>query len=364
MTRIVSLVKTSKGHMKINQTQASAEFSAELLEKVQVELAKLGYSNDRPAGLAEAVMRLSDFYVKNPTKQTPWREMWCQAAYLTYFLPLNWWRMSWAIQRGIKVGFFDGVEHMIDFGSGLGSAAFAFSNNGVEFPSGVTCVERAREAIALHQSLAPSSSLLSWQTGAPDPRKIKARTLAVFSYSLTELNDLPEWAEACDSVMIVEPATQDDSRRLLKLRQVLLDRGWKMVAPCTHQQACPLLVHSERDWCHDRCTWQQPDWLARIERLIPIKNGTLPFSYLMAKRTSETPLQAGHARITGDRQDFKGFAKQLICRSSEREFAAWQKRDVGKEYPEFGRGELVSLAHGIEKKGNELRPKIGQITRM
>ena len=143
----------------------------------------------------------------------------------------------------------------------------------------------------------------------------------------------------------------------MKLRETFIKDGWNVAAPCTHQQACPLLHESERDWCHDRSPWQQPPELAALEKHMPIKNGTLPFSYLMLTRL---PAQHGtnSARMTGDLQEFKGFAKQLICRGPEREFLSWQKRDFKKvDYPERLRGELVILQDGIAKKGNELRPE-------
>lgn len=307
-------------------------------------------------------MKLSTFYARNPSKQTPWDQAWCQAAYLAYYLPLNWWRMSWATMRGQEVGFFEGFRSVIDFGSGLGSATFAFEEQNISFDR-TLCVERSREAIKIHEDIVlHSSRSLDWQTFAPDPKKIDTGTLAVFSYSLTELEGLPAWAAACDGLMIVEPATQDDGRRLLKLRQTLIDTGWTISAPCTHQMPCPLLVHSERDWCHDRCKWEQPTWLQEIERHMPIKNGTLPFSYLLARKGDQPHCDSSVARMTGDLQEFKGFAKQLICRGPEREFVSFQKRDFKKEYPNFPRGTMVRLRDGLEKKRNELRPKQGDIT--
>ncbi|MCX6126815.1 MAG: hypothetical protein NTV34_18965, partial [Proteobacteria bacterium] len=184
---------------------------------------------------------------------------------------------------------------------------------------------------------------------------------ALFSYSLTELAELPSWVTQCEGLMIVEPGTQDDGRRLLEIRKKLISQGWFIAAPCTHQKACPLLTHSERDWCHDRCNWNPPEWILAIERYMPIRNGTLPYSYLMARKSVGTLSLQNGARITGDLQEFKGFAKQLVCRGGDREFIAWQRRDFKKEYPNILRGDLIQVDPDVKKKGNELRPELHQL---
>jgi len=270
------------------------------------------------------------------------------------------------VSRGKEFDFFADYKHAIDFGSGLGSAELAMTAEGVGFDS-MQFIETAHEAVNLHRALIETTGArLSWSTREPSTKDILPETLAIFSYSFTELKQLPKWVEACDGLMIVEPATQEDGRRLMELRQAWINLGWSVVAPCVHQEACPLLVHSGRDWCHDRVAWQRPDWIQAMEDYMPIKNGTLPYSYMLLRRKPLRSHYTQHgfklARVTGDLQEFKGFAKQLICQSSEREFIAFQKRDFKKAYPNFPRGSLVSIKEGLEKKGHELRPKAEEMT--
>jgi hypothetical protein len=331
-----------------------------LMKKIEGLLNARGFTYDRPHAIADAIMKQSDFYAKNPQKSTPWHESWCQIAYIAYYLPLNWWRLAAATARGLEVGFFDGWDKFVDFGSGLGSASLAFESHGLKFNGGGLSIEISKPAVAIHKELHQGNLIeLIWQQGEPKAAAIDSKTLAVFSYSFTELRTLPSWAEQCGGIFLVEPATKDDGRRLLKVRQDLISKGWHVVAPCTHQSVCPLLQESERDWCHDRAMWTPPAELLRLEQHMPIKNGTLPFSYLMlTKEKDQTQFSQPRARITGDLQEFKGFTKQLICRSSEREFLSWQKRDFKKQdYPKIARGDLITIKEDIEKKGNELRPK-------
>ena len=322
-----------------------------------IETIDQGASN--PKRIADCVMRLSTYYAENPLGKTPWNEAWCQIAYLAYYYPMNWWRMVVAIDRSKGSGHFSKFEQLVDFGSGLGSTSFAFDFMGIDFPQGDIFIESSKIAIELHQKLVGSNARhSSW---SQDSRKlnIDRPTLATFSYSLTELSQLPDWVQHCQGLLILEPATRDDGRKLMQLRRDLLPLGWSAVAPCTHQEPCPLLELTERDWCHDRVFWKQPDWLAKIEDNMPIKNGTLPFSYLFLVR-NELALQGkdtNHGRMTGDLQDFKGYSKQLFCRGKDREFVSWQHKIFGKKMQGITRGSLVKYRIGIESKGNEIRPE-------
>ncbi len=304
--------------------------------------------------IAKAVMALSDFYAKHPEKSSPWSERWAQVAYVAYYMPLNFWRLCGVLARGQQINFFEGFEHYIDFGSGLGSLGMAFDQGGLRFRSG-QCVERSHEAISFHRKLSGSSRTpIDWSSSV-SITQMRPNTLAILSYSFTELTELPPWVHKCEGLLIVEPSTRDDARRLQKLRASLLKVGWYVWGPCTHGGPCPLLELSERDWCHDRFEWTQPEWLKSIETHMPIKNGTLPCSWLMLRKTSPSQKNVGKARMTGDLQEFKGFAKQLTCLDATREFVAWQKRDFKNGYPDIRRGDLVQIKEGLIIRGNEIR---------
>ena len=177
----------------------------------------------------------------------------------------------------------------------------------------------------------------------------------------TELKDIPrEWLDY-EALIIIEPSTRDDARRLQAERPRLIEAGFSLWAPCPHQDDCPLLV-SDRDWCHDRVHFEAPAWFTAIEKHLPIKNRTLSFSYLAArKKPSPLARATGDqqlARLVGDTLDEKGKSRQALCRSSEREFLAWfPQRFKTKTHIEMSRGSLVRLAPDLEKKQQEVRLK-------
>jgi hypothetical protein len=335
------------------------EFPKALQQRIFELIETLDQGASNPKRIADCVMRLSTYYAENPQGKTPWNEAWCQIAYLAYYYPMNWWRMVVAIDRSKGSGHFSKFEQLVDFGSGLGSSSSAFDFMGLDFPRGGIFIESSKIAIELHQKLVGSNARhFSWSL---DSRRlnIDRPTLATFSYSLTELSLLPDWVQQCQGLLVLEPATRDDGRKLMQLRRELLNQGWNVVAPCTHQEPCPLLELTERDWCHDRVFWKQPDWLSKIEEHMPIKNGTLPFSYLFLVRNDGATLEqeSNQGRMTGDLQDFKGYSKQLFCRGKEREFVSWQHKIFGKKMSGIPRGSLVRFRVGIESKGNEIRPE-------
>ncbi|MBC7465025.1 MAG: hypothetical protein H7256_03460 [Bdellovibrio sp.] len=307
--------------------------------------------------LASDVLRLSDFFINNPDGLTPWTETFCQNAYRNYFLPLNYIRVANVIERGSQVGFFKGFETTIDWGSGPGTASLAFAHNEklkTQLKSQIL-IEKSSSALKtftdfnsqfIHPDFTTKLSLNNLSCN-------KNKTLLTFSYSLTEMDSLPEGWNEFEGLMILEPATHQDGRKLLELRKKLIAEGYFIWAPCLHQNNCPLLTLSKHDWCHDRFHVKAPDWFLKLEEYLPMKNRTVTTSYLLARKTKPDFDVTNKGRLTGDSLKEKGKTRQLICRSPEREFLAWMHKNKNEQV--LPRGELVTLPNDLEVKSNELR---------
>jgi hypothetical protein len=300
--------------------------------------------------LAEAIVQLSKEFQREE-RQTPWAKSAMRAAYLSYFFPLNYLR----IQRVIKMlpaHFFGHYKHVIEIGSGAGSFQAAQSLFGPSY----SVVEKDDIAFELHLSLADHLKLVRprrWPISAqPD---ILPQTLVVLVYSFNELKSLPGWVEQAEAVFIVEPSQIVQSRALMSLRKELLKKGFYAVAPCTHQETCPLLQHTKNDFCHDRFFPQFPGWLQDLETMLPMKNRSLTLSYLVAvKHAQMSQVFAGQTRVLGDTLFEKGKVRQAICRGPDREFISVLKKQ-DKKFAGFEHGSLIKLPPALEKKGNELR---------
>lgn len=290
-----------------------------------------------PKKIADDILRLSDFYIQNPKATTPWDQAWAQKALLCYYWPLNTLRFQSVYQELQESNFFNGIDQFIDFGAGPATAASVL-------------YEKQKSVLAVETSTVPQKWFpeIQWAQNF----QVQSKTCFILSYSLTEMSQLPTQALQSDALIIIEPASQVDGRNLLQLRSELIKQKYSVWAPCSHQDDCPLLVHSKTDWCHDRIHFEAPTWFLEIEHHLPIKNKTLTMSYLAVKKQSPAP--PTWARLTGDLLNEKGKSRQLICRGPQREFLAWMHRDG--EVPEYFRGEKV-LVSEFEQKSNELRVK-------
>lgn len=337
-----------------NSTAKNYSIPDFLRQNIEQALVGLGSSLQKSSHLAQAVMKLSDFFIQNPEQKTPWNNTGTAIAYLSYYTPLNYLRACRVVEKAQEVLFFNDLNHVIEFGSGLGSATLALQNL-AEIKS-FDFIETSEVAQKIHQQLLQNKPQENkkWHRLFHNSLRTDAKTLAVFSYSLTELPTLPQWATQCEAVMILEPSTQQDGRNLMELRHKLIEKGFFIWAPCTHQNFCPLLNESKTDWCHDRLHIAQQDWQKELEQHLPMKNRTLTVSYLLARKTPPPPFAKGTARLVGDQLDEKGKVRQMVCRGPQREYLAWLKK-IGPA-PELFRGELFAIAENSELKGNEIRP--------
>lgn len=313
-------------------------------DQIEKHLKTLGLSLLDDKKIAHCIQQMSDFYIENPLEQTPWDEKWAQAAQIAYYLPLNYLRAQAVVDEARRVRFFDNIKSFCEIGSGLG-ALTAHLNDYIQ--TGF-CVEISNEANQLHKKLFPNKGYSFKNDALKSPVDLVA-----FSYVLTELSKIPPEALNAEALLIIEPSTQEDGRKLMQIRQDLIDKGYFIWAPCTHQGQCPLLVHSKKDWCHDRIHLQMPEWFLNIEKNLKFKNRTVTFSYLLARKTPPVLMKSNSARVVGDMLKEKGKTRTLICKGEEREFLSWLHKD--KLDIEIHRGDLIDIDFSVESKGSELR---------
>jgi len=116
--------------------------------------------------------------------------------------------------------------------------------------------------------------------------------LVIASYVINELTDTARgkliaamWAKTNDTLVIVEPGTPAGYQRVLDARAQLIRAGAHVIAPCPHDEACPLV---KPDWCHFSQRLQR----SRVHK--QLKSAELPyedekFIYLAVSRTPAPP---------------------------------------------------------------------------
>lgn len=343
----------------------SFSFPKNLEEKIWIELNKLGCDPDGISRIKDCIVRLSDHFISQKAK-SPLTEKWAQIAYLSYYFPMNYLRAQAVCEEALRLGFLHEINTAVDIGSGLGSLTANLLNIKTDWRK-LHSIDVSRDAIEIQKQLLadapPSLKVLKQEQLLKDEKF----DLACLSYSWNEFSEVEKVQflddlENFEAIMIIEPSTQTHARNLMALRAELMKRGFYAWGPCTHQQECPLLIHSKTDWCHDRIAVEKSKWQSAIEKQLPFKNETITFSYLLMRRTKPNfeiieneGLKYQATRVIGDELIEKGKNRQAICRSSEREFFAWFPQRLKHNIFKFMHGESVKLNIDTQKKSNELR---------
>jgi ribosomal protein RSM22 (predicted rRNA methylase) len=181
------------------------------------------------------------------------------AAYLLTRMPATYAAVATGLAEAqVRLPGF-GPRTLLDAGAGPGTGSWGAVET---FPdldavtmldhnAGLLAAARRLAGASDHAALHHSQQLIGNLHPFPLDRRFD---LVLASYALTELPDgkvvstaLDLW-EHCDGVLVlIEPGRTRDFGRLMAVRAALLEAGAKMVAPCPHENACPL---PEGDWCH------------------------------------------------------------------------------------------------------------------
>lgn len=319
----------------------------------------------------QSILEISDSYQQD--NSTSPKSAWLESknflhGYSHYFHPLNLMRSQGVINRLSSVlpphWTFDSV---IDFGIGFGAATLALHQSRLTHAAtdffGIEEDPAFIQKLTQLKYLKSPSLKVNLGTLMPAPSKGN-KQLLVMSYSLNEIAKLsgPEsdrsalkWLFDYESILILEPSTHQCGRQLLLLRQMLLNQGYTVVAPCTHQGGCPLLS-TKSDWCHDRFHWEAPPFFEKLRQQLPMKQQTLTVSYLLVTKRTDLLQEAPMARRVGDVLTEKGKTRQMICLSEERLFLTALHKDQKSLETVFGdRGESMPIPSTVVRKGNELR---------
>jgi ribosomal protein RSM22 (predicted rRNA methylase) len=225
---------------------------------------------------------------------------------------------------------------LLDVGAGPGTAAWAARD---AWPSlrAITLIEPNPVFRGLAARLLPEAQIVAGDLGSPKPRA----DLVTASYVLAELPEKAAariagdlWAAAARMLVLVEPGTPAGFARIRAARVALIEAGGHVMAPCTHDNACPL---TDNDWCHFS------ERLARSRDHKYVKGADAPFederySYVALSRTPVD--HAGRARIikpvlvakpgsTLPLCESAGLRNAFIARRDKDAFRAVRRKDWG-----------------------------------
>ncbi len=285
-----------------------------LLSALDQELGK--YPQTR---LTQSVERLSSRYRENNPASAPILSTDVDiAAYAGYRMPATYAAVHAVLTEAALRAPGFAPRTQIDIGGGTGAAIWAAADVWPSLEES-TVVEQVPGAIALGRRLAGNADGKAvrgstWQRGLIDPAApAPDADLVTLSYVLGELPearraDVVRWLSAkARTLVLIEPGTPAGYERIVDARDQLVGLGLSLVAPCPHEDDCP--IPRGKDWCH---------FSARLPRTglhRQLKSGTLgfedeKFSYVVASRTA--PDRAG-GRILRHPVKRKGMVSLALC---------------------------------------------------
>jgi ribosomal protein RSM22 (predicted rRNA methylase) len=166
---------------------------------------------------------------------------------------------------------------LLDVGAGPGTASWAAAEAFASLQH-LTLLDANPALRALALSLA-GARLRDVHYELGQARNLLADTepadLVIASYMIGEIGDAERatlaalmWEKTRDTLLIVEPGTPAGYARIIALRTQLIAAGAHVVAPCPHDDACPLQAP---DWCH----FSQR--LSRSRAHMQLKGAEVPF---------------------------------------------------------------------------------------
>ena len=168
--------------------------------------------------IASCIQWQSDFYIANPNQPTPWKDERAQIAQWAYYLPLNFLRnlsVLTELKAHIPLSSFEGA---LDYGAGYAASSWALRELG--FKGKISLYDQS--PIDRKVTSATNSEIIH----KIDPHEFKNQ-LAIFSYSLTEIEARNTLMKQFPYLVILEPSTQKEGRRLSETRQFLIDNDYQ-----------------------------------------------------------------------------------------------------------------------------------------
>jgi len=211
-------------------------------------------------------------------------------AYLLFY-----WPVSYAQARYVLGHLPSRPRSVLDLGSGPAPMSFASLDHGA---SEVTAADRSELALKLAAELAGEAgeplAVRGWDPLRGERIPDGSFDLVIMGHLLNELwvGDTDEAGKICElierfsgslrkggAVTIIEPALLLTSRRLLGIRDILVKRGFPVLAPCLFKEECPALK-KEGNTCHTDRSWEPPRMVKEIAKAAGINKDALKMSFL------------------------------------------------------------------------------------
>ena len=353
---------------------ATVQIPSSVLSAIDVQIRRAGVSVSRRSKALAELFELFTVRRSHLSRFTYLDSPRHRLAYLSYHLPLNLARATCVLRDLLRLKpEVASYEHVVDLGAGPGSGSLATLLTLPSAQRSYLLTDRSRGGLRLAREVIdhchreeelPRPEVATRVQRLPELPSIPPRSLVWLSMVLNEMQlanrrgpDPVQFIRRLEAgikppgiLIIVEPALRAPGLRLLEVHDALLgSRGWKILAPCTHQKTCPLLREKGRPWCHFHFAWKAGETIEKIAAPLGLDCEKGSLSYLVAERTGPEAAKpsgrADRARVIGDPMRVSGAGKGIyVCCDGRRQTLRDPPRDAR-------RGDVIVMGESGKNQG-------------
>ena len=284
------------------------------------------------------------------------------AAYDLTFARRIGWKWDYVLADLTRLGWRPPSGAVTDWACGTGIAGRTFLRHfGDLGVSELVLSDRSR--LAMDFALKEAQAACPGLCVRCDARGTVSGGTLLVSHVLDELGraereSLLAQASAATSILWVEPGSYETSRALVAWVREVLRGSFGIVAPCTHQRVCGLLVpENERAWCHHFApspseVYMDGNW-GRFAKMAGIDLRSLPLSYLVLDNRPMPALPAGAVRLIGRPRIQKAHALLFVCDASGVREKRLAKRLFPAEFRQC-KNKALDAFEVLEYEGSEI----------
>ena len=287
-----------------------------------------------PARLASEVRALSDAYNSGDFARS--RTRGALSARLGFSFARDVPKVGAAVRELVATGTLsvpsDRPLRVLDVGAGLGAStwglarALAGAGQGGELVS--TLVDDDASALGVARAIAEGHEKEGDLGVRLNGRETRDFDVILLGQVLSEMAGdeaahaarLRRWLDESlapnGSLVIVEPALRERTRKLHRVRDLVVSAGATVFAPCLHAAPCPALA-DEDAWCHEDLPVDLPPELVPLARAAGLRWQGLTFAYLVLRKDGRTlrgaTLARASVRVVSSPIDTKGKRELWLC---------------------------------------------------
>ena len=261
------------------------------------------------------------------------------AAYCLYFFPLHY-------AEGLSlIGEIPNIpKRVLDLFSGPAPFSLAAMESGA---SEVIGLDENADALRLGAEILGRRGYTFTQRvwNYPKPAKDLGKfDLVILGYAPHIPADVFEHLTEEGCLLIVDSSWPESNKRLLKLRNEYVQKGYHIVAPCIYKGSCPALEQNAP--CYAQREYKKPHLMAEIQRSADINLSSLKMSYLIVSKKSYIQTLDPVYRVVSPALQTRFGKRYSLCGTDGYKSLGSRLSDYPKESRAFEylqRGDVVSL---------------------